>query len=126
MEKFNPWAGVRVDLFGFIDIVVLDDQFGLLAVQATSTDNAPSRVRKIVVDCKEAAVDWLSSGNRIEVWGWAKRGAQGTRKTWTLKRYILEYREGEFWETWGTENHLEERKPSRRRMSIDSPTTESD
>ena len=100
VEKWIPQTMQRKDLFGFGDIVVLDDQFGSLLVQACVTGSGANRVRKILEDCTEAAIDWLSAGNRIEVWGWAKRGAEGKRKLWTLKLYRIFLHEGALrWET---------------------------
>lgn len=100
VEFWMPWTKQRKDLFGFGDIIVLDDQFGSLLVQACVTSSAPKRVCKILEECTEAAIDWLSAGNRIEVWGWAKRGAAGKRKLWTLKSYRIYLSKGELnWET---------------------------
>jgi hypothetical protein len=82
-------------LFGFGDVIALDGKPGSLLIQACITGDAPKRAKKILEECTEAAIEWLSAGNRIQVWGWAKRGARGKRKLWTLKRYSIEL--------WGTE-----------------------
>lgn len=87
VERWMPQAGRRIDLFGFIDIVALDGEPGLIGIQATSTGNAPARVKKIREECWEAASDWLAAGNRVVVWGWSKRGLKGKRKLWRLKEY---------------------------------------
>jgi hypothetical protein len=94
VEYWLAPARRRIDLFGFIDLVALDGQPGVLGIQATSTGNAPARVTKILEECTDAAIDWLASGNRIEVFGWGLRGARGKRKLWTLKRYIIELQRG--------------------------------
>lgn len=83
VERFIPQTKRRNDLFGFIDIVVLDGQPGVLGIQATSTGNMSARAMKIQEECTEAAKSWLDAGNRIWVVGWAKRGAKGKRKLWT-------------------------------------------
>lgn len=85
VEKWIAQAGRRIDAFGFGDILAIDQRTGSMLIQATSTDNMSARVAKIRGECKQAATDWLRAGNRIEVWGWAKRGAAGTRKVWTLR-----------------------------------------
>ena len=90
VEKWVVQARRRIDLFGFGDLIALDGQPGALLIQATSTGNASSRVAKIQDECAEAATEWLRAGNRIEVWGWAKRGAAGKRKLWTLRRVAVE------------------------------------
>lgn len=90
VERFNPYAKVRIDLFGFIDIVAIrssniregiDEQ--ILAVQTTSRDNMNARVQKILL-IPEAKI-WLKAGGLIVVHGWALGGAVGKRKLWTLK-----------------------------------------
>lgn len=82
-------GGKRVDLFGFIDLIALDDYAGCLAIQATSSGVA-DRLRKIDTECHDLAWEWLRAGNRIEVWGWTKRGKAGRRKLWRLRRVLVE------------------------------------
>lgn len=60
--------GVKRDLYGFGDLLVLDGEPGALLIQATSRDNVAARLRKIR-EIPEAR-RWLAAGNRIEVWGW--------------------------------------------------------
>lgn len=82
VERFNPYAKVRVDLFGFIDIVAIRDG-EILGVQTTSRGNMSARVQKILL-IPEAKI-WLKAGGLIVVHGWALGGAVGKRKLWTLK-----------------------------------------
>lgn len=72
VEKWNPHARIRQDLFGIIDIVALRGEV-TLGVQATSRANVASRVRKIANSDTIAAV--RSAGWRVEVHGWAKNKA---------------------------------------------------
>ena len=90
VEKWIAQARRRIDVYGFGDVLALDGKPGSLLIQATTTANAPSRVTKIRGECAEAASDWLRAGNRIAVWGFARRGAAGKRKLWTLKEYPIE------------------------------------
>ena len=85
VERWNPWAKVRQDLFGFIDLVVLKPGIGIVGVQVTSDAHVAERVNKIRTTCKDTANEWLRANGVIEVWGWAKRGARGKRKVWTLR-----------------------------------------
>lgn len=89
VERRMPHSYVTKDLFGFGDILALDTEWGTLMIQTTTTEHAPNRVQKILGECREAATDWLAHGNRIQVWGWAKRGPAGKRKLWTLKEYQI-------------------------------------
>jgi len=85
VERYNPHAKRRVDLFGFIDIVCVDGRPGVLAVQSTTTTNQAARVTKIQSDELARAVNmWLMAGNRIVVHGWSKKGPRGKRKLWEL------------------------------------------
>lgn len=81
-ERWNPFARIRQDLFGFIDVVALHDGY-ILGIQCTSDSSVSARVKKI----RESKYfePWLRAGGRVEVWGWGKKGARGKRKTWTLR-----------------------------------------
>lgn len=83
VEKWNPGARVRQDFLGFADILAVEPgQLGVLAIQACTTGDQAKRLAKIAENARVAP--WLAAGNRVVVWGWAKRGARGKRKTWTL------------------------------------------
>jgi hypothetical protein len=69
VERWNPHAKIRQDLFGCIDVLAV----GLgntLAVQCTSYANVSKRVRKIVE--ADAIGDMRDAGWLIEVHGWRK------------------------------------------------------
>lgn len=88
VERWNPYAKVRVDLFGIIDVVALKEGApGVLGVQATSTSNVSARVTKC--QASPHLKLWTGAGNKMEVHGWAKRGGRGERKVWTLVRKEL-------------------------------------
>lgn len=71
VEKWNPHANVRQDLFGCIDVVALNNGMpGLLGVQATTTAHAAERLLKIVA--LPAAKLWVECGNRLWVMDWRK------------------------------------------------------
>ncbi len=71
VERFNQFAMVRQDLFGFIDIVAVHPNHkGVLAIQTTTFEHGQDRLRKI---CKEPrAMIWAQAENPIEVWTWRK------------------------------------------------------
>jgi hypothetical protein len=69
VERWNAFARVRQDLFGFIDIVAIKPG-AILGVQATSYSNISARVKKILSN--ESTRTWLLSGGIIEVHGWRK------------------------------------------------------
>ena len=65
--------GIRIDLFGFGDIVCADRANGIVIIQSCGQDFA-GHYRKIteVQEVAENAVEWLRSGGKIELWGWRK------------------------------------------------------
>lgn len=73
-EKFNPHVGqcgIRQDLFGFIDIIALNPDRGIVAIQSTGSDFA-GHVKKLTEERNEAVYEWIRSGGRVELWGWRK------------------------------------------------------
>lgn len=88
VEHWKPWAKVRQDLYGFIDVLVVKaGGSGVFAIQCTTEDHASNHLHK-AEESPNLRV-WLVCGNRFEVWGWAKRGARRERKTWWLERRIV-------------------------------------
>ena len=98
VERFVKQAGKfgqRYDLFGFIDLIAIDQNRGIVGIQVTSGSEVSKRVRKIrgeaqsddPKEIKAAAAryqrfcDWLATGNPIEVWGWRKVKRKG-RDLW--------------------------------------------
>lgn len=78
VERWNPHARIRQDLFGVIDVLAI--RAGeTLAVQATSGSNVSARVRKIAEAEHLGAI--REAGWRFEVHGWRK-AANGR---WTLR-----------------------------------------
>jgi hypothetical protein len=68
-ERWNPFARIRQDLFGFVDVLGVGEK-GTLAVQATSDSHVSERVKKIA-DCEHIGAV-REAGWQIEVWGWKK------------------------------------------------------
>lgn len=92
-ERWNSFARVRQDLFGFADLVALIPGRGIVAIQVTSGTNVAARVAKIY-DSAEAR-QWLECGGVIEVHGWrqvvtrTKTGAKAKRKKWAVRRLAV-------------------------------------
>lgn len=90
VERWNPHARIRQDLFGFIDLIVIDGHAisgqGIIGVQATSGTNAAARKKKILNEPR--ARRWLEAQCRIEVWAWKKKKIKrgGVAFKWILDR----------------------------------------
>ena len=82
VEKWNPHAGVRQDLFGIIDVLAVGPR-GVLAVQCTSGAHVASRLAKIRES--EALPVLKSAGFDVRVHGWRKRSSNGR---WVLRDEI--------------------------------------
>ena len=85
VERWNPWAKIRQDVFGADILALRPGEF--LAVQCTSGSNHAARREELTTD---GFVDlWNSAGACIEIWSWSKQGPRGKRKTWQLRREPL-------------------------------------
>jgi len=86
-EKWNPHVGphgIRQDLFGFIDVITLDPERGIVAIQTCAGSGYQKHLQKILTECSETALEWIRCGGYIELWAWRKikafRGAK--REVW--------------------------------------------
>lgn len=81
VERWNPFAHVRVDLFGFADILAMRlGERGVTAVQTTAFSNFQDHKRKMRV-IKPLKL-WLRTGNTIWLVLWkkvTKETAEGER-----------------------------------------------
>jgi hypothetical protein len=81
VERWNVHAKVRVDLFGFIDVLCVKGE-DIVGVQATSGDNVAARVAKIT---EHEHWPLVCKAIRVVVHGWRKN-AQGR---WVLREVEL-------------------------------------
>jgi len=92
VEKWNPHARVRQDLFGVIDVLAIDDdsdhkqwlgRSAFVGIQACAGSSHATRRAKILAEPR--AKQWLYAGGRLEIWSFSKTGPRGKRKTWQLR-----------------------------------------
>jgi hypothetical protein len=83
VEKWNPFAHIRQDLFGFADILAFKQGEPVTLVQTTTADNTSKRVKKIKAN--ETATAWTGAGNQIVVHGWKKNPKS---RRWELTRDV--------------------------------------
>ena len=79
VEKWNPHARIRQDLWGFVDILAITDTPGLppvLAVQTTTGGEVARRMKKIAEHPNVGIV--RRAGVAIHVHGWRKLKAGWT------------------------------------------------
>lgn len=70
-ERWNPFAKIRQDMFGFIDLLAVREN-EVLAVQTTSASNMSARAKKIADSENVGMV--RKSGIKIHIHGWVKNG----------------------------------------------------
>lgn len=70
VEKWNPHARIRQDLFGCVDLLVVGHG-ETIAVQTTSYSNVSARVKKIR-EMPEVIAELHKAGWRVIVEGWHK------------------------------------------------------
>ena len=73
VEKFQQYGGkfgVRQDLFGFIDIIAIDPEDGIVAIQSTGMDWS-GHIKKLTEERNDAVYEWLKHAP-LELWAWRK------------------------------------------------------
>ena len=105
-EKWNAHAGpfgVRVDLFGFVDLLSLDPERGFVGVQCCAGSGHAAHRKKILEQCHNEALEWLRCSGKIEIWSWSKRKLKrsGLAMRWTprIEELTLRDFEGEVSDT---------------------------
>lgn len=79
VERWNPHARVRQDLWGVIDVIAVR-KGETLGVQCTTAAHVQDRVAKL--RASDAVIDLIRAGWLVQVWGWRKdrRGRLRCRK----------------------------------------------
>lgn len=81
VERWNAYARIRQDLFGFIDVLAIGERGDTVGVQSTSYSNISARVAKIADHELWPAVNRV--GWRVVVQGWRKvKGRWVVREVW--------------------------------------------
>lgn len=80
VERWNPYARVRQDLFGVIDVLAVG--IDIVAVQTTSGSNVSARIKKITES--DALPVLRKAGIRVIVHGWRK-----SKGLWVLREVDL-------------------------------------
>jgi len=88
VERWNPYAKIRQDVFGFADLIAFRGPQTVL-VQCTTASNMAARRAKIA--SIPAAADWRNPEvNRyVLLHGWKKSGPRGKRKTWHVTEEFI-------------------------------------
>lgn len=87
VERWNAYAKIRQDLFGFADLIAFNIGAPVTLVQTTSASNAAARRAKILENVN--AQKWLRCGGNIVLHKWALRGGAGCRKLWSCNAELI-------------------------------------
>jgi hypothetical protein len=70
----HPAGGFRKDLFGFIDLIALDPERGIVAIQSCGQSFKAHLDNMLDGPATENIIEWLKSPSQphIELWGWRK------------------------------------------------------
>lgn len=100
VERWNPHARVRQDLFGVIDLVAIiptaesdptprglegSHAPAIVGIQATVNRSGQHAAHRAKILAEPRAKLWVEAGARLELWTWALQGARGKAKRWTLR-----------------------------------------
>ncbi len=77
-ERWNSFAKLRQDLWGFVDVLAMKPGEGFMAIQATTTGNQSKRIKKILEEPR--ALLFLQARGRLFVHGWLKSKKDGRWK----------------------------------------------
>jgi len=83
VEKWNAFGGARKedgspignrqDLFGIVDVLVLDPERGFIGIQCCAGSGYSNHFKKLTIDCAQQSIDWLQTpGGKLELWAWRK------------------------------------------------------
>jgi hypothetical protein len=86
-ERWNSFARIRQDLFGFVDLVAVHPNAGIYFIQACAGASHAARRAKVLAEPRAATV--VAAGGRVEVISWAKQGGRGEVKRWQWRREDL-------------------------------------
>lgn len=97
VERWNMHAHIRQDFCGGIDLIAFrsparapdpgpGDPFlpgAILGVQCCTGSGLAAHRTKLLNEPRMR--EWIAAGGRLVIHAWAKRGAAGKRKLWTLR-----------------------------------------
>lgn len=76
-------GGLRIDLFGCIDLIAMKQGQGIVGIQCGAISGHSGHVRKILEEPR--AKEWIQCGGRLIVHSWGKQKAGTARLHYVLK-----------------------------------------
>ena len=92
---FPKPQGTKFDFLGVIDVIAIEPgKIGSTGIQSTTNTGGHHAKHRDKIIAEPRARAWVEAQNRIELWTWAKQGAAGRAKRWTLRVERFEVRDG--------------------------------
>ena len=88
----HPAGGYRKDLFGFIDIICLDPERGIIGVQSCGQNFSEHSKTIMDSDVTQDVLEWIKCGGALELWGWRKVKIKRGGKAMRWEPRIAEYK----------------------------------
>ena len=90
VERWCSFSRRRIDLFGVIDVLALDDH-GILGIQTCAGGDTSKRLDKALAEPR--LMRWLDYGGRFEIWSWRqlkeKTKTGKTVERWRMRRVTV-------------------------------------
>jgi hypothetical protein len=91
VERWQQHARVRIDLFGFIDVIAMD-KGRIIGIQCCAYSGHAAHKNKILTDCRDVARRWIRNGGEIQLWSW-KKVTVGARQRWINRTEVITLRD---------------------------------
>lgn len=92
---FPKPQGTKFDFLGVIDVIAVEPgRIGSVGIQSTTNTGGHHAKHRDKILAESRALSWVEAQNRLELWTWAKQGAAGKAKRWTLRIERFEVRDG--------------------------------
>jgi len=84
VEYWHHYAKKRFDLYGIIDVLILDGA-RIIGLQICGNDYQ-SHIRKLTIEKKQNSIAWLKSGAELQIWSWRqyKKKRGGKAREWRV------------------------------------------
>ena len=93
----HPGGGYRKDLFGFVDVISLDPERGVVAIQSCGQSFAQHERKILDSECTENVIAWLRTPRgAVELWGWRKVKLKRGGKAMVWRPRIREFTLSDF------------------------------
>lgn len=83
----HPGGGFRKDLFGFVDLIVLDPVDGIVGIQSCGQAFKAHLDKLLDSDVSEYVVEWLKCDGKLELWGWRKVKRKNKDGSWSKAKF---------------------------------------